>query len=382
MKDFSDLSNDARAYLVRVGEALRRAREQHGETVDQVAAFLCIKPAYIEAIESGDYTVFPARPYAFGFLRSYADYLGFDGPEVVRRIRDALEAVAPHPQLEVRKPIVERHRPTAFALVAAALVLGLGYLGWYGPIRLQEPIWQKILELPRALVEGTGVFVAPAPPAAPPEPAAPATAGADIRLAALDPAPQQPPLGGTAAVTEPVPGPRQAVLVRFQAVDDAPPVISHRLSAIETAGGDGAPTEQDATAANAAELSSGLEGNAERAPGARTDSAEALAWQGAGAADTRATRPRAARIELVATGDNWVRIESRDRSYRRSHALSAGERLPLPAREDLLLSAADGGRLEIHLDGRRIGTAGATGRPVHGVPLRPASLRAQAELAR
>ena len=47
-------------------------------------------PSYLLGIEQGDLTALPGRPYALGFLRSYADYLGFDGDDLVDRIKAAV----------------------------------------------------------------------------------------------------------------------------------------------------------------------------------------------------------------------------------------------------------------------------------------------------
>ena len=51
--------------------------------------FLRIRPSYLFAIEEGDLDAMPGRPYALGFLRSYCDYLGFDGKAVAAEVKDA-----------------------------------------------------------------------------------------------------------------------------------------------------------------------------------------------------------------------------------------------------------------------------------------------------
>ena len=55
-----------------VGEMLRNARLKRGITVAEVAEELCIRKAYITAIEDMDYDNIPPVPYGVGFIRNYA----------------------------------------------------------------------------------------------------------------------------------------------------------------------------------------------------------------------------------------------------------------------------------------------------------------------
>ena len=58
-----------------VGEALRRRREQLGWSVHDVATWLRIRQAHIDALAPGKARVPPAEEYHLGFLRTYAHAL-------------------------------------------------------------------------------------------------------------------------------------------------------------------------------------------------------------------------------------------------------------------------------------------------------------------
>ena len=95
----------AESLMREVGAQLRRRRLERGEDLDDVAKSLRIKPSYLVEIEQGDLTAMPGRPYALGFLRSYADYLGFDGDDLVDRIKAAVADLTDRTRLRIRMPL-------------------------------------------------------------------------------------------------------------------------------------------------------------------------------------------------------------------------------------------------------------------------------------
>lgn len=66
-----------------VGEILRRTRVHYGLSLSEVERALRIRESLINAIETGDQEKLPGRVYAIGFVRSYAEYLGFDGAQII-----------------------------------------------------------------------------------------------------------------------------------------------------------------------------------------------------------------------------------------------------------------------------------------------------------
>lgn len=72
---------------ISVGGWLRGAREDRGESLDDVARVTRIGKGYLEAIELGELHKLPSEAYARGFVRLYAHHLGLSGDEAVARLQ-------------------------------------------------------------------------------------------------------------------------------------------------------------------------------------------------------------------------------------------------------------------------------------------------------
>jgi hypothetical protein len=69
--------------VVEIGSALRAARERRGLGLGEVERETRIRERYLAALEEERFELLPARAYAKGFLRVYADFLGLDGRLIV-----------------------------------------------------------------------------------------------------------------------------------------------------------------------------------------------------------------------------------------------------------------------------------------------------------
>ncbi len=69
------------------GAFLAAAREAAGLSVDEVSEAIKVKASHIAAIEVMRADLLPALPYASGFVKSYARYLGLDAEAVAGRFR-------------------------------------------------------------------------------------------------------------------------------------------------------------------------------------------------------------------------------------------------------------------------------------------------------
>lgn len=70
-----------------VGAALRAVREARGLSVADIAALTRIRPAYVEAIEALRLQDLPSRPFTIGYIRAYAQALGFPGDAAIARFK-------------------------------------------------------------------------------------------------------------------------------------------------------------------------------------------------------------------------------------------------------------------------------------------------------
>ena len=84
------------------GAHLCAVREAAGLSLEEAAAKTHIKVDQLRAIEEIDVNVLPARPYAIGFVKTYAEFLGLDSSEVVGRFKEDAGYSAPQ-QIEVEK---------------------------------------------------------------------------------------------------------------------------------------------------------------------------------------------------------------------------------------------------------------------------------------
>ncbi|HEV3312780.1 MAG TPA: helix-turn-helix domain-containing protein [Chloroflexota bacterium] len=67
-----------------LGELIRAARQQKGVSLEQASAETRIRRQYLDAIEDGDFRIFPGAAYATGFLRNYSTYLGLNQDEILQ----------------------------------------------------------------------------------------------------------------------------------------------------------------------------------------------------------------------------------------------------------------------------------------------------------
>lgn len=95
---------DARARLAadagefeHVGAKLAAIRESRGVTLREAAARTHIRENHLAAIETVDANGLPARPYALGFVRTYAEFLEIDARAAVEQFKFDAGYDAPQP---------------------------------------------------------------------------------------------------------------------------------------------------------------------------------------------------------------------------------------------------------------------------------------------
>ena len=129
-----EMGHNARAKRVSgrgVAALLRASRLRCGEDIQDVAEVLCISRRYIEAIEEGRFEDLPGATYAVGFIRAYAEHLGLDSDEVVRRFKLESSDINGRPDLRFPVPIPESGIPGGAVVFVGVVVAVLAYSGWY-----------------------------------------------------------------------------------------------------------------------------------------------------------------------------------------------------------------------------------------------------------
>lgn len=146
----SDGADDA-VQAAHVGALLCATRMRLGGDLQEIAKILRIRYGYLVAIEDGRYEDLPGAAYSVGFVRAYADYLGLDGDEVVRRLRDESSGTAKTARYEFPAPSGESGLPNA-GLLAIAIGLGMVVYGvWYTTTTADRDAVDLIQEVPSRL---------------------------------------------------------------------------------------------------------------------------------------------------------------------------------------------------------------------------------------
>jgi len=114
-----------------VGALLRASRLRVGEDLREVSDNLCIRFLYLEAIEECRYEDLPGDTYAIGFIRSYAEHLGLDGEEVIRRYRLEKASSKRLSDLSFPTPVAESGVPKGAIVLVGVVLAVLVYGGWY-----------------------------------------------------------------------------------------------------------------------------------------------------------------------------------------------------------------------------------------------------------
>ncbi|MGJ3259766.1 MAG: RodZ domain-containing protein [Rhodospirillales bacterium] len=115
----------------KVGALLRASRLRVGEDLRDISDVLCIRYLYLEAIEDCRYADLPGNTYAVGFIRSYAEHLGLDGDEVVRRYRLEQTGQRNATDLAFPTPVPDSGVPKGAIVFIGVLIALLVYGGWY-----------------------------------------------------------------------------------------------------------------------------------------------------------------------------------------------------------------------------------------------------------
>lgn len=296
-----------------VGETLRRARLAKKLELQDIAAYLCIRARFLDALENGNTKELPGDAYAQGFVRSYAAYLGLDADKTVARYKQETSGRVAEAEAESGSYAdneAETSAPKPAVLAVSAIALIVIFCVWKGfhtndpvvvvaaPESEAVTVLNESYPLPEQTVEPAAETVpeTPVPPVPPKKPQVPAAAEY-----AAEPA----------VVSEPA------------AVDVVIPV--------------------------------------RRAPA--EESVENIHIYG-----QRNVNPR---LVLVANEASWIEVR-RGENILISRVLNKGDRYQVSRNpEDLFLKTGNAGGLDIYLDGELMPSVGPQGALRSNVPLNP-----------
>jgi len=309
--------------LAEIGAMLRRRREEIGQDLVAIASTTHIRLNYLKAIEDGRQRDLPGTAYMIGYVRTYADYLGFDGN---RLITDYHTELAGHRNWVDKR--AEPPAPTGVAaalpqvqltpamLLAALLVLGVGIYAAWGYFSAKDEGTAETARVETAAPEPP--VTAPAPtPEAPAKPAIGSPTGAE----ASAPPPVQPSIA-TPENREPA------------AEDQVPPE---------------------------AEVASTTDDTVEDEPPAPAEAAPVDAKPG--------------KIVVRARLESWVQVTNAKKEAVFSRVLRVGETYIVPDEKGLTLTTGNAGGIDILVDGKKLKSLGTVGLVKRDIPLDPKKLK-------
>ena len=308
-----------------VGAVLREARQGFGRDLRQVGSALRIRAAYLQAIEEGRWDELPGAPYAIGFIRTYSDYLGLDGAEMVRRFKQETEGLELKRDLNFPVPLTERNIPGGTILLVAVILAICGYGIWYYLSSTERSRPERVGAVPSTLLAPPSETVY-TPPPEPPRPIeanaapAPSQRSAPEPPAPASPLPQAPSLPPQAAVP-PSPPPTPTVVASLPPAPEVPSV----------------PVDP----AHVFGVTSGP-----------------------------------ARIVLRATSDTWIQVRDGNDTMVFTRLMRAGDVYRVPDKPGLVMRTGNAGGLEVTVDGNPAPSLGGFGILRRAVQLDPQKLAA------
>lgn len=360
-----------------LGQALRLAREAHGVSLDEAAAALRIKAAYLHGLETGQYDQLPGTAYAIGFVRTYADYLGLNGADLVQRFKaESTGGQGPRTTLTFPSPAprgrVPGLGPLLIALIVAALIGGVWFFwrteaqnllssvpevperlkslvqGSTTPSSAEAPTQQQTAAGAQILPPPISALAAPSagstiamPPAVTAQPTQQAAATA-VAAVPAPPVPPQPPLPTPAEPVRhlaPIPPPPAAA-----APEDQPPPPPE----------DTMPSASGPVAAPPAPPPVAAPPTDGRVFGAVNDQV---------------------RVIIRSKGESWVQVRDADNQAVMTRVLRAGDQYRVPNRPGLTLMTGNAGALDVTVDGAPAPALGPVGMVRRAVPLDPDRLK-------
>lgn len=374
-----------------VGRLLAQARMDLGYELTGVAAELRIRLPYLQAIEDTRYQDLPGMPYAIGFVRSYAEFVGLDPEATVALFKTEVRDLGKsRQQLSFPAPKPEGRLPGGALVLLSLVVVAVAYGGWY----LWNESGRPFVEMLPALESEQGVEMAEAPSEPAPEPqaapeAAPeaaseaageaaeqtveAPSGNDVAAAPVieAPAPAEPP----AADSEAESGQAESAAAGAVPAPPQPPAeAAEEPAAVEAPAEEATPEPAEEVAQDAAEEPAQAETETEAAAANAQTAAAPLAT---GSGQVYGDEGGGVRVVLIATADSWVQIRGGDDELLFTRVLRPGDSYRVPNQAGLTLLTGNAGGLDVVVDGQRLPTLGPQGAVRRDVPLDAEALRNQ-----
>ncbi|MDQ6419188.1 helix-turn-helix domain-containing protein [Paenibacillus sp. LHD-117] len=186
-----------------LGALLRRAREERGLSLDDIQELTKIRKRYLEAIESGDYSVLPGTFYVRAFVKNYSEAVGLEPDEVLRLyqheipaspVEQTVEPIPARKPRRVKSQTSERFGKIGFNLVMWCFLILIVVVVWYyafnkdsgGADSVDESPITENSEPPKETSAGSATESPVASPTPPPPTQAPTTVTFNSKVGRAD----------------------------------------------------------------------------------------------------------------------------------------------------------------------------------------------------
>lgn len=391
-----------------VGQSLKTARELTGKGIEEVAQHLRIRTPFLQALEDGRHKDLPGGTYAVGFLRTYAEFLGLDGEEMVRRFRaEAAGDLNARSELVFPSPVSEGRIPGGAVLFLGLLLAGVAYGAWYFLSSRTTEVAEMVPPLPDRLASALN---------------RPATVTGEAAKPAETPKPEEAAKGEEAAPSPVGPVGKETEVVPPQEEEEAKaptPVPAATTPSAVTATPANTP-KADAGKLEAGKVEQAKPGQPNKpeaekpvapqpqtaapaqppqapAPVAQIPVAQTPPTQAPATPTAPVPAPAAApavptavpdgkvigqehsdsRVQLKAVNDDcWVQVRELDGQLLLSRLLRRGDSYMVPNRPGLTLMVGNAGALEVTVDGKKAAPLGNSGQVRRDIKLDPDKLTA------
>lgn len=372
-----------------VGPSLRSAREKKGKTITECAQHLCIRQSYLEALETGRHGDLPGGTYAQGFLRTYAEFLGLDGDELVRRFRqEGAGGFTNRTQLAFPSPVSEGRIPGGAVIFLGMILAAVAYGGWYLLSTRESTVAEIVPPLPdrlssmlnrQAALTGDTKGIPAVGEEKAKEDVVPPPEGDDDKSSAQVAVPAEPAPAEPVQPVAPIVAPVETASVKPAEVKIeaakpvAPKIESVKVEAPKVeAPKVEAPKLEPAKVETPKVEASKVEPAKVEVSKTETPKVEAAA---AGEGKVFGTEHADSRVVIKATADDcWVQVREMDGSLLMSRLLRRGDSYRVPNRPGLNLMVGNAGSLEVSVDGRKAPALGSVGQVRRDIRLDPDKL--------
>jgi cytoskeleton protein RodZ len=365
-----------------IGALLRSERERRRLDLVDVADQVKIRRVHLQALEANRFDLLPAGTYAVSFLRSYAEYLGLDSDELVRRHRQAADGTARKLELNFPQPIAASRLPSGgliLTLLPLVLVIYLAWEAFLGPERVAlpqvEPVPAHLQAIAPPPLPEQAATTSESTPARTRSDEAPKPSGDERVDAPSAPAPSGPPPASERNIVAAPPPPIQAIPESRESASEARavPVVSPPPVLVVAP----PPPAPIAVAPAPPPPAPPVVAPLPPPPAAPSATASASSNPDATTASRVFGEPgESVRVTIHAQANSWVQVRDLAGAIVFTRLMQAGETFHVPNRQGLLLTTGNAAALELKVDGKALAPLGGPGVVRRDVALDPDKLLA------